>query len=151
MNVSPANVRRRVNQVICVVCVAMAAAALGGVLRAQGRGGAAGAAVAAQSGAPLVPERPTAPAPNLPPVTSQDLVDGLKNPSRWLTYSGDYTGRRHSPLKQITPGNVGKLSLQWMFQAEGMAIARGFESIPLMHDGVMYIRDRKSTRLNSSH
>jgi alcohol dehydrogenase (cytochrome c) len=136
MNVFPANVRRLV---ICVVCGATAAAALGGVLRAQGRGGAAGAPVAAQSGAPLVPDRPTAPAPNLPPVTSQDLVDGLKNPSRWLSYSGDYTGRRHSPLKQITPGNVGKLSLQWMFQAEGMAIARGFESIPLMHDGVMYI------------
>ena len=136
MNISFSNVRRRV---ICVVCGVLAAAALGGALRAQGPGGAAGAAIPSQSGAPLVPERPTAPAPNLPPVTNQDLVDGLKNPSRWLTYSGDYTGRRHSPLKQITPGNVAKLSLQWMFQAEGMAIARGFESIPLMLDGVMYI------------
>ena len=71
-----------------------------GALRAQGQ------AVPAQSGAPMVPDRPTAAAPALPPVTAQDLLDGLKNPSRWLTYSGDYTGRRHSPLKQITPGNA---------------------------------------------
>ena len=47
-----------------------------------------------------------------PGITSQDLLDGLKNPSRWLTYSGDYTGRRHSPLTQITPSNVSRLAAQ---------------------------------------
>src|SRR3954469_20638847 len=26
------------------------------------------------------------------PVTGADLLSGLKNPSRWLTFSGDYTG-----------------------------------------------------------
>ena len=36
-----------------------------------------------------------------PSVTPQDLLDGVKDPSRWLTYSGDYNGHRHSPLKQI--------------------------------------------------
>src|ERR1700730_3584092 len=36
-------------------------------------------------------------------ITEQDLLGGLKNPSRWLTFSGDYTGQRHSPLKQLTP------------------------------------------------
>jgi branched-chain amino acid transport system substrate-binding protein len=46
---------------------------------------------------------PAAPPPKLAEITSQDLLDGLKNPSRWLSYSGDYSGRRHSPLKQITP------------------------------------------------
>src|SRR6185295_10876558 len=117
---------------VCLLCGATAVAVLGGV-SAQGQG------VPAQSGAPMVSERPTANAPALPPVTAQDLLDGLKNPSRWLTYSGDYTGRRHSPLKQITPGNVGKLTLQWVFQAEGMNIARGFESVPLMMDGVLYV------------
>ena len=25
-------------------------------------------------------------------ITHQDLLEGLKNPSRWLTFSGDYTG-----------------------------------------------------------
>ena len=36
------------------------------------------------------------------------LYDGLRDPSNWLTYSGDYSGQRHSPLKQITPENVGQ-------------------------------------------
>jgi alcohol dehydrogenase (cytochrome c) len=75
----------------------------------------------------------------LPDVTSQDLLDGLKNPSRWLTYSGDYTGRRHSPLRQITPGNVQRLAPQWTFQAELMPAGRGFETTPLMVDGILYI------------
>jgi alcohol dehydrogenase (cytochrome c) len=74
-----------------------------------------------------------------PAITLQDLADGLKNPSRWLTYSGDYTGQRHSPLKQITPDNVHRLAAQWTFQAEGMVIGRGFESTPIVVDGTLYI------------
>ncbi len=56
------------------------------------------------------------PAP--PAITAQDLRDGLKNPARWLTFSGDYTGRRHSPLTQLTPQNVAGLVPQWMFQTD---------------------------------
>ena len=82
---------------------------------------------------------PPLPPPKLPLVNSQDLLDGFKNPSRWLTFSGDYTGQRHSPLTQITPDNVGRLVPQWTFQAEGMAIGRGFETTPLILDGVMYV------------
>jgi alcohol dehydrogenase (cytochrome c) len=108
--------------------VAMAAVALlGGVLTAQ------------QESPPPPPGLPPAPPPVLPLVTTQDLLDGLKHPGRWLTYSGDYSGRRHSPLKQITPDNVARLASQWTFQAEGMVIGRGFESTPLMLDGVLYI------------
>jgi alcohol dehydrogenase (cytochrome c) len=77
--------------------------------------------------------------PVLPLVTTQDLLDGLKHPGRWLTYSGDYSGKRHSPLKQITVDNVSRLAAQWTWQAEGMAIGRGFESTPLVMDGVLYI------------
>ena len=72
-------------------------------------------------------------------ITYQDLLDGLKNPSRWLTYSGDFTGQRHSPLKQITPQNVHRLAAQWTFQAEGMVIGRGFETTPIAIDGTLYI------------
>jgi len=72
-------------------------------------------------------------------VTYQDLRDGFKNTSRWLTYSGDYTSQRHSPLTQITPSNVDKLAEQWSFNAEGMSRGRGFESTPLLLDGVLYI------------
>ena len=89
---------------------------------------------------PVVDSRlPPLPPPTLPLVTSQDLVDGFKNPSRWLTFSGDYSGQRHSPLKQVTPANVGRLAAAWTFQAEGMAIGRGFETTPLIVDGVMYV------------
>ena len=42
-------------------------------------------------------------------VTYQDLLRGLKDPTRWLTFSGDYSGQRHSPLTQITPENVKQL------------------------------------------
>src|SRR5262245_26506418 len=101
---------------------------------------AAASLVAQQNtGAPIVSEVPAAPPPKLPEITSQDLLDGLKHPGRWLSYSGDYSGRRHSPLKQITPENVGRLTAQWTFQAEGMPINRGFESTPLMMDGTLYI------------
>jgi alcohol dehydrogenase (cytochrome c) len=93
----------------------------------------------AGQGPPPDTKLPPLPHPNLPLVTSQDLLDGFKNPSRWLTFSGNYTGQRHSPLQQITPENVGRLVAQWTFQAEGMAIGRGFETTPLVLDGVMYV------------
>jgi alcohol dehydrogenase (cytochrome c) len=72
-------------------------------------------------------------------VKSQDLLEGLKNSARWLQYSGDYTGRRHSPLTQITPANVNRLTPQWAFQADTIATGRGFESTPLVVDGVIYL------------
>src|SRR5258707_12001335 len=73
-------------------------------------------------------------------ITDQDLLDGLKNPSRWLTFSGDYTGQRHSPLKQLTPQNVAGLVPQWIFQTDipGM-LGRGIENTPLVVDGILYI------------
>jgi alcohol dehydrogenase (cytochrome c) len=83
-------------------------------------------------------KRPSAPAGALPAVTSQDLLNGLKNPSSWLTYSGDYSGQRHSPLKQITPENAHRLSAQWTFQTDTTARGRGFEATPLIVDGVIY-------------
>ncbi len=46
-------------------------------------------------------------------VVTQDLVDGLKDPTKWLSYSGDYSGRRHSPLDQLTPENVDGLRAEW--------------------------------------
>ena len=36
----------------------------------------------------------------------------------WPGYHGDYSGRRHSSLTQITPQNVKDLSLAWAFQTE---------------------------------
>ena len=70
-------------------------------------------------------------------ITASDLRAGLANPSRWLTYSGDYSGRRHSPLDQITASNAGRLTPQWTF---GTGI-RGekFEATPIVIDGTLYV------------
>jgi alcohol dehydrogenase (cytochrome c) len=95
--------------------------------------------LAAQDGPPPQPSGRTIPPPSLPEVTYQDLLAGFKNPSRWLTYHGDYTGRRHSPLTQITPANVHRLSSAWTWQADTMPLGRGFEGTPLLLDGVLYI------------
>jgi alcohol dehydrogenase (cytochrome c) len=71
-----------------------------------------------------------------PQVTPPDLLDGLKNPSRWLTYSGDYDGQRHSPLTQITPENVHRLTAQWTFQTGTLG---SFQSTPIVLDAVLYV------------
>jgi alcohol dehydrogenase (cytochrome c) len=73
-------------------------------------------------------------------ITEQDLLGGLKNPTRWLTFSGDYTGQRHSPLKQLTPQNVAGLIPQWIFQTDIPGLqGRGIENTPLVVDGILYV------------
>ena len=54
----------------------------------------------------------------------------------WPGYHGDYSGRRHSPLTQITPLNVDRLGLSWSFQTgqEGE-----LKCSPLLVNGVLYI------------
>src|SRR6201984_475670 len=53
----------------------------------------------------------------------------------WPGYHGDYSGRRHSSLTQITPQNVESLGLAWAFQTNQSA---EIKSSPLVVDGVMY-------------
>ncbi len=69
-------------------------------------------------------------------VTAQDLRDGLKNPTRWLTYGGDYANHRHSLLTEITPENVHRLTAQWQFQTDTLG---KFEAAPLVLDSVIYV------------
>lgn len=67
-------------------------------------------------------------------VSYQDL---LKPPSKnWPTYSGDYTARRFSLLKQITTQNVGSLVPQWVFH---VSESRTLGTTPLVVDGLMYV------------
>jgi alcohol dehydrogenase (cytochrome c) len=71
-------------------------------------------------------------------VAAQNLeLDQILHPAKdsWPTYHGDYTGRRHSSLTQITPDNVKNLSLAWAFQTNQTA---SIKSSPLMVDGVLY-------------
>ena len=56
-------------------------------------------------------------------------------PDSWPLYHGDYSGKRHSKLTQITPQNVGKLTMAWAFQTnQGAEI----KSSPLLVDGILY-------------
>ena len=63
--------------------------------------------------------------------------DMLQNPSPddWLMYSRTYDAQRFSPLNQITKQNVGQLKQVW---SKDMVTGTQ-ESIPLVHDGVMYV------------
>ncbi|MDE0731735.1 MAG: PQQ-dependent dehydrogenase, methanol/ethanol family [Gammaproteobacteria bacterium] len=69
----------------------------------------------------------------------EDILQGFDDPSRWLTFSGDYSGKRHSPLQQITPENVDQLRPVWTFQTGTTTRGRGFETSPLMDDGILYV------------
>ena len=61
----------------------------------------------------------------------------LKPPAdSWPTYHGDYTGRRHSRLTQITPDNVHQLTVAWTFQTGSGA---GIKATPILVNGVMYV------------
>ena len=71
-------------------------------------------------------------------LVAQDLEDRqLLNPApdTWPLYHGDYSGRRHIHLTQITPQNVGDLTLAWAFQTDQSA---EIKSSPLLVDGVLY-------------
>ena len=73
-----------------------------------------------------------------PPSTSsnQDILAGLQDGTKWLTYGGNYFGHRHSPLTQITPENVSQLKSEWTFQTRNTG---NFQSTPLVIDGVLYV------------
>jgi alcohol dehydrogenase (cytochrome c) len=68
-------------------------------------------------------------------VTPQRLVDSAKEPQNWMMYSGDYAGRRFSPLDQIKTSNVPSLTAKWVYQT---AATGKFETTPLVVDGILY-------------
>ena len=68
-----------------------------------------------------------------------DILAGFADGERWLTYSGDYSGQRHSPLTQINPTNVANLRPVWTFQTGTTTRGRGFETTPLADNGVLYV------------
>ena len=76
-----------------------------------------------------------APVPRL--VSQEEIEQGLPvDGSRWLTFGGDYSNQRHSPLTQITPANVDRLVPQWTFQTGEL---EKFETTPLLRDNVLYV------------
>jgi PQQ-dependent dehydrogenase (methanol/ethanol family) len=58
------------------------------------------------------------------------------DPGVWTMAGRDYAGTRFSPLDQINPGNVGKLSLAWTFST---GVLRGHEAAPIVADNTLYV------------
>ena len=61
----------------------------------------------------------------------------------WPTYNGDYSGRRHSPLREINTHSVHSLALKWMYRITSVGEQRGvgspaIKSTPLLVDGILY-------------
>ena len=74
----------------------------------------------------------------IPPKTAlagRKLTWGDPKPGDWMTYNGNNSANRYSPLKQITTANVAGLKLQWVFPISYF----GLEVTPLAADGVLYV------------
>ncbi len=96
--------------------------------------------IAAALGLPPSVERLCAQSDGLVPgspihVSERDLeARGIRD--NWLSYNGDYTGRRFSALAQVTPANVSGLRAQWVFHARNPGVLEG---TPIVAAGVMYV------------
>lgn len=65
-------------------------------------------------------------------------ADLLVQPSgaNWVSYNGDYSGRRFSSLGQVSPENVSQLRAQWIFHIRD---ANELEVTPVVVDGIMFV------------
>jgi alcohol dehydrogenase (cytochrome c) len=95
------------------------------------RGAIAGAVIALVYGALVISEGAARGAQGLDPaMLLEPPVDS------WPTYHGDYSGRRHSGLTQITPANVNQLTLAWAFQT---GQNQPIKSTPILVNGILYV------------
>jgi len=68
-------------------------------------------------------------------VTFDRLLHSAKEPQNWMTYSGDYSGRRFSALDQVNTTNAPALTAKWVYQT---AATGKLETSPLVVDGILY-------------
>jgi alcohol dehydrogenase (cytochrome c) len=64
------------------------------------------------------------------------FVFAQTNSSDWRTYGQNWLGWRYSELAQIDTRNVSRLATAWIYQT---GLAGGFETTPLVFDGLMFI------------
>jgi alcohol dehydrogenase (cytochrome c) len=68
-------------------------------------------------------------------VRAEDLL--VKPPAaNWISYNGDYSGRRYSGLSEINPTNVERLRAQWIFHASN---SNRLEVTPIVVNGMMLV------------
>lgn len=68
-------------------------------------------------------------------VTFERLLNSAKEPQNWMTYSGDYSGKRFSVLDQINTSNAHTLTAKWVYQTGATG---KWEATPLVVDGILY-------------
>ncbi len=67
-------------------------------------------------------------------VNTDDLISA---PSLdWLSYHGDYSGRRYSALTEVTPENVKHLRAEWVFHVRN---TDWLENTPVVVNGIMFV------------
>src|SRR6266702_2476155 len=102
-------------------------------------------AASAPSGAPKAsPGDPThrseAAMTAAPGAVTVDVKQSDLNPKEvrenWVSYNGDYSGRRYSAMTDVTPENAAQLTLKWRFHSAG---AGGLEVTPVVVAGVMFV------------
>src|SRR5271157_2409887 len=68
-------------------------------------------------------------------VTFERLLNSGKEPQNWMTYSGDYSGKRFSSLDQINTATAHTMVAKWVFQTGATG---KLETSPLVVDGILY-------------
>jgi len=56
--------------------------------------------------------------------------------ANWLSYNGDYSGRRYSALREINTSNVAQFRAEWVFHAPN---SDRLEVTPVVVDGIMFL------------
>jgi len=68
-------------------------------------------------------------------VRSEDLA--VQHPAAsWVSYNGDYSGRRYSGLSEISSTTVPQLRAQWVFHAHN---TNRLENTPIVVNGLMFV------------
>jgi alcohol dehydrogenase (cytochrome c) len=74
-------------------------------------------------------------APGKIDVRPEDLL--VQPPAaNWISYNGDYSGRRYSSLDRINSANVAQLRAEWVFHAQN---SNRLETTPVVVDGMMFV------------
>jgi alcohol dehydrogenase (cytochrome c) len=68
-------------------------------------------------------------------VRAEDLLVSPPE-ANWISYNGDYSGRRYSGLSQITATTVPQLRAEWVFHAHN---SNRLETTPVVVNGMMFV------------
>src|SRR5215472_5398720 len=74
-------------------------------------------------------------------VRTEDLI-AQPPAANWISYNGDYSGRRYSSLSEINRGNVAQLRAQWVFHARN---SNRLEVSPVVFNGLMFVTAANDT------